>query len=417
MLALITILNRCHRFPGFVYQQARFSSDHKSIEIAVRPRKGSKAVCSQCHEPGPGYDKLPERRFEFIPFWGFLVFLLYSMRRVDCRRCQRVVVEEVPWGDRKRTLTRAYMLFLARWARRLSWKETAEAFRTSWEKVFDAVEHVVTYGLEHRVLGQIDAIGVDEIQYAKGHKYLTLVYQIDLGVTRLLWIGRERTIESFQGFFKVIGDEIASKIVFVCSDMWEPYLKVIREKCCEALHILDRFHIVAKMNKALDEVRAGESRRMLREGYMPVLKKSRWLLLKREENLKTEQRFRLRDILRYNLKTVRAYLLKEAFQQLWDYNAPYWAGEFLDEWCRQVMRSRIEPMKKIACSLRGHRELILNYFRAQKMFSSSVVEGLNNKAKLTMRKAYGFRTFRTLELALYHSLAKLPEPESTHDFF
>jgi transposase len=417
MLALITILNRCHRFPGFVYQQARFSSDHKSIEIAVRPRKGSKAVCSQCHEPGPGYDKLPERRFEFIPFWGFLVFLLYSMRRVDCRRCQTVVVEEVPWGDGKRTLTRAYMLFLARWARRLSWKETAEAFRTSWEKVFDAVEHVVTYGLEHRVLGQIDAIGVDEIQYAKGHKYLTLVYQIDLGVTRLLWIGRERTIESFQGFFKVIGDEIASKIVFVCSDMWEPYLKVIRERCCEALHILDRFHIVAKMNKALDEVRAGESRRMLREGYMPVLKKSRWLLLKREENLKTEQRFRLRDILRYNLKTVRAYLLKEAFQQLWDYNAPYWAGEFLDEWCRQVMRSRIEPMKKIACSLRGNRELILNYFRAQKMFSSGVVEGLNNKAKLTMRKAYGFRTFRTLELALYHSLGKLPEPEATHDFF
>ena len=87
------------------------------------------------------------------------------------------------------------MLFLARWARRLSWKETAEAFRTSWDKVFDAVEHVVTFGLEHRVLGQIDAIGVDEIQYAKGH---------------------------FQGFFTVIGDELASKIVFVCSDTWNP---------------------------------------------------------------------------------------------------------------------------------------------------------------------------------------------------
>src|SRR4029077_7172062 len=94
-----------------------------------------------------------------------------------------------------------------------------------------------------------------------------------------------------------------------------------------------------------------------------------------------------------------------------------WAGKFLDEWCRQVMRSRIEPMKKIARSLRQHRELILNYFRAQKMLSSGVVEGLNNKAKVTMRKSYGFRTFRCLELALYHSLGKLPEPESTHDFF
>src|SRR5947209_3765301 len=186
MLQLITILNRCHRFPGFVYQQARFSSDHNSIEIAVRPRQGSAAVCSRCHQPAPGYDQLSERRFEFIPFWGFLVFLLYSMRRVDCRRCEAVVVEEVPWGDGKRTLTRAYMLFLARWARRLSWKETAEAFRTSWEKVFDAVEHVVAWGLEHRTLGQIDAMGVDEIQYAKGLKYLTLVYQIDIGVIRAL---------------------------------------------------------------------------------------------------------------------------------------------------------------------------------------------------------------------------------------
>ena len=417
MLQLITILNRCHRFPGFVYRQARFSSDGTSIEIAVSPRMRSKAVCSGCHQVAPGYDRLAERRFEFIPFWGFLVFLLYSMRRVECPRCQAVVVEEVPWGDGKRTLTRAYMLFLARWARRLSWKETAEAFRTSWEKVFDAVEHVVTYGLEHRKLGQIDAIGVDEIQYAKGHKYLTLVYQIDLGMIRLLWVGRERTIESFQRFFHVIGDEVASKIVFVCSDMWEPYLKVIRQKCSEALHILDRFHIVAKMNKALDEVRAGESRRMAREGYAPVLKKSRWLLLKREENLKNEQRFRLRDLLRYNLKTVRAYLLKEAFQQLWDYNSPVWAGKFLDQWCRQVMRSRIEPMKKIARSMREHRELILNYFRAQKLFSSGVVEGLNNKAKVTMRRSYGFRTFRVLELALYHSLGKLPEPESTHEFF
>jgi len=416
-MELLTILNRCHHFRGFVYQQARFSADKKSIEVAVRPRRGSPAICSRCHQPAPGYDPLGERRFEFIPLWGFLVFLLYAMRRVDCRRCGAVVVEEVPWGDGKRTLTKAYMLFLARWARRLSWKETATVFRTSWDKVFDAVEYVVNWGLAHRELGQIDAIGVDEIQYAKGHKYLTLVYQIDLGITRLLWVGKERTIESFQGFFTTIGQEVASKIVFVCSDMWEPYLKVIREKCSEALHILDRFHIVAKMNKALDDVRAEESRRMHREGRMPVLKKSRWLLLKREENLAEEQRFRLRDLLRYNLRTVRAYLLKEAFQQLWDYTSVAWAGKFLDEWCHQTMRSRIEPMKRIARSLRQHRELILNYFRAQKLISSGVVEGLNNKAKVTMRKSYGFRTFHVLEMALYHSLGKLPEPEVTHEFF
>src|SRR5207302_8249253 len=98
-MELITILNSCHRFRGFVYQHAYFSADKKRIEVAVRPRKGSAAVCSRCHLPAPGYDQLAERRFEFIPLWGFLVFLLYTMRRVDCRRCGVVVVEEVPWGD------------------------------------------------------------------------------------------------------------------------------------------------------------------------------------------------------------------------------------------------------------------------------------------------------------------------------
>jgi len=126
-MELITIPNSCHHHRGFVYHHARFTPGNKSIEIAVRPRKRSAPICSRCHQPAPGYDQLSERRFEFIPFWGLLVFRLYSMRRVDCRRCEAVVVEDVPWGDGKRTLTNAYMLFLARWARRLSWEETSKS--------------------------------------------------------------------------------------------------------------------------------------------------------------------------------------------------------------------------------------------------------------------------------------------------
>src|ERR1035437_1699113 len=244
-MELTTILNLCHHHRGFVYYHARFGSDKKSVEVNVRPRAGSAAVCSGCHKPAPGYDHLPERRFEFIPVWGFLVFFLYSMRRVQCRHCGVVVEEEVPWSDGKHQLTKAYMLFLARWARKLSWQETAEAFHTSWEKVCFAVEYVVGWGLEHRTLEPIRAIGVDEIQYAKGHKYLTLVYQIDQGIIRLLWVGRERTKESFQQFFTFIGKELAAQIEFVCSDMWQPYLDVIRHNCSQALHILDRFHVEA----------------------------------------------------------------------------------------------------------------------------------------------------------------------------
>jgi transposase len=147
---------------------------------------------------------------------------------------------------------------------------------------------------------------------------------------------------------------------------------------------------------------------MAREGRIPLLKKSRWLLLKREENLKAEQRFRLRDLLRDNLRTIRAYLLKEAFQQLWDYSSPAWAGKFLDEWCRQTMRSRIDPMKKIACSLRQHRELILNYFRGQKLISSGGGGGLEQQSKNHHEKILRLshlRSTRTGPLSLARQVA------------
>lgn len=415
-MRLISILNQCHHFPGFVNETARLCAESKSIEVDVRARHGSKGKCSCCLRPGPTYDHLGVRRFEFVPFWGFMVFLLYRMRRIDCRDCG-VKVEAVPWGCGKHQMTTAYVLFLAHWARKLSWKETASSFRTSWDKVCQAVEVVVQWGLAHRTLGPISAIGVDEIQYSKGHKYLTLVYQIDAGCTRLLWIGKERTVATFEQFFDMIGPELTDKIEFVCSDMWRPYLRVIRERCSNALNILDRFHIVAKMNDAIDDVRAAESRKLAQDGLEPVLTKTRWCVLKRKENLTGNQRIRLRDLLQYNLQTVRAYLLKEQFQRFWDYDSPTWAGKFLDEWTTLVMRSRIEPMKKFAKTLRNHRELILNYFRAKKQFSSGVVEGLNNKVKVTMRKSYGFRTFRITEIALYHGLGKLPEPELPHRFY
>ena len=158
------------------------------------------------------------------------------------------------------------------------------------------------WGLEHRTLAPLRAIGVDEIQYGRGHQYLTLVYQIEAQCTRLLWVGKERTAESFQGFFTQIGKERAASIEFVCSDMWKPYLQLIKQCCPRALNILDRFHVVAKMNKAIDEVRAGEARQLVRDGYEPVLKKSRWCLLKRKENLTDLQRIRLRDLLRLQLE-------------------------------------------------------------------------------------------------------------------
>jgi transposase len=413
-----TILNHVQKFKSFVYGRVKWKEEgdgKKSLSVEVYARQNSHPICSGCGKPGPGYDKLEVRSFEFVPLWGMAVFFLYARRRVDCNGCG-VTVEAVPWAEGKQTLTRAYMQFLGGWAKRLSWKEVAEAFQTSWEKVFRSVEWIVDWGLEHRDLSGVTAIGIDEILWQRGYKFLTVVYQIDRHCKRLLWIGQDRSIPIVQGFFDRFGEPFAAGLKFIASDMWNTYLQVIAQKASGAIHVLDRFHIARHMNKAIDQVRAQEARRLKAKGKEPILKNSRWCLLKRPENLTQQQDIKLAELVRHNLQAVRSYLLKEDFQFFWAYRSSYWAGQFLDGWCRRTMRSQIEPMKKVARMLRSHRELMLNWFRAKGQISSGIVEGFNNKAKLTTRKAYGFRTFKAAEAALYHTLGALPEPETTHRF-
>jgi len=412
-----TLLNRVQKYKSFVYTDVKQLTDlgRLILLVSIVPRLNSQPECSRCGYAGPGYDTLKPRRFEFVPLWGIPVFFEYAMRRVSCPRCG-VVVEKVPWSEGKSHLTITYAWFLAKWAKRLSWKEVAVAFRTTWEHVYRSVQMAVHWGLENRDLGGITAIGVDEIQWQYGHKYLTVVYQINEGCKRLLWAGKGRTEETLRVFFAYLGEERSAALKFICSDMWKPYLNVIAERAKGALNILDRYHIMAKIGKAIDKVRAGEARKLREEGYEPVLKHSRWWLLKRPENLTEKEDTKLADLLRYNLKTVRSYLLKEDFQRFWEYVSPYWAGRFLEKWCTKVMRSRIEPMKKIARSLRSHKELIKNWFKARNEISLGAVEGLNNKAKVVTRKSYGFKQAEVLEIALYHALGQLPERESTHKF-
>ena len=152
-------------------------------------------------------------------------------------------------------------------------------------------------------------------------------------------------------------------------------------------------------------------------GLQPRLKKLRWALLKNRRNWTGTERRRMRALRTSGLAALRAYWLVAAFEHFWDYVSPSWAGKFLLGWCRRVRRSRLRPLIRVAHTLEEHRELLLNWFRAQRDYSGGVIEGLNNQVKLTFRKAYGFRTDRAREVALFHVLGKLPEPELTHRFF
>lgn len=413
-----SILRRVQPLPGFVYASARVHSTRAgpTVRVELRSRSGSKGCCGGCGRKRPGYDTLPSREFAFVPLWGMSVFFIYAMRRVECLKCG-VVVEMVPWATGKSPTTHAYTWFLASWAKVLSWKETARRFRTTWHAVFRAVEHAVRWGLEHRSLDGIESIGVDELSWKKHHKYLTLVYQIDHGCRRLLHIGRDRTAKSFSSFFDMLGETRTKAIRFVASDMWKAFLKVVRTRCGEALHVLDRFHVMQLMSKAIDKTRRDEVRSLRASGQQPYLTKTRWLLLKRSKNLKRSERGRLRELVTINLRTVRAYLLKEQFQRFWRYRSVAAATRFLEEWTRLAMRSRVEPIKTFARTLREHRYELQNWFIARGAFAAGATEGFNNKARITTRKAYGFRTYEHAEIALYHALGALPEPPwLTHRF-
>lgn len=307
---LKTILNRVQPFKSFVYGRAvlRDNPDGPELDVDVHERSNSRGSCGGCGKRRPGYDRQSMRRYEFVPLWGIRVFFQYAPRRLECKRCG-IRVEGLPWALGKRPLTKAYAWHLAKWAKRLSWSEVARAFHTSWHSVFESVEMAVNWGLAHRNLEGVLAIGIDEIAWRKGHKYLTLVYQIDTDNKRLLWIGQDRKIETLESFFTCFGTERSGKLKFICSDMWKPYLQVVADKASEAIHVLDRFHIVAHINKAIDEVRAAEHKEQTLAGNGDLLKNLRYAFLKHPENLTDKQVFRMADILQMNLKSVKSWLI------------------------------------------------------------------------------------------------------------
>jgi transposase len=428
-LILKTLLNHVEPLQGFVYEASqvihpvgrhRLGSVTKTpmIEIELRERQGSRGKCSRCQRPAPGYDRLELRRFQFVPLWGMATFFLYAPRRVQCRDCG-ICVEHLPWALGKRPLTRSFAWFLASWAKLLSWQEVSRTFKISWEGVFRSVEMAVDWGRARMELSGITALGVDEIHWRKG-KFLTLVYQINEGMKRLLFVAENREEKSLRKFFLWLGVERSALVRFICSDMWKPYLNVIAERAKGALNVLDRYHIASKMNQALDEVRAKETRAIVARTRLSkkqtVLTHSRWCLLKRPENLTAPQAIKLKELLHCNLRTIRAYLLKEEFQFFWEYLSPAWAEKFMDTWCNKAMRSRIEPMKRIARMIRSHKPLILNWFEARGQLSLGAVEGLNNKLKASIRKSYGFRTAKAIKVMLYHKLGALPDPQFIHRF-
>ncbi len=419
-----TLLRHVQDLAGYIVKSVRHTLDAPDpridIDLDIDPRR--KRRCSCCGRPGRIHDVLPQRQWHFVPLWNIPVFLHYAPRRVVCPRHGKPIVEAMPWNRGKSPYAAAYMRFLARWARRLSWKETAEIFSASWEAVRRSVEWVVAWGLEHRDLSGVTAVGIDELHHGRGKtslNFLTLVYQIDRGSRRLLWIGRSRTESTLrEGFDELekLQAGFLGGLKVVCSDMWKPFLKVVRERCGQALNVLDPFHVAKHLNEALDTVRRGEQSRLQDKTARKDAKGGRFLLLTRGTKVRGKARDKLKAVLASLGQTSRAWELKESFRRFWLYRSPAWASAYLKAWTTRAMRSRIEPMKKVARMLRNHEDLLINYFRAKRQYTNAMVEGMNHKARVALARSFGHRSFDVLKLVLYHNLGDLPEPHSSHKF-
>ena len=388
----------------------KVTEERGEIVVYLVPDRRCKVVCSCCGGQGPGYDTLKERCWKHVPFWGIPVSLVYAPRRVECSTCG-VRVEAMPWTQGKSPLSLPLSVVLATWSKLVAWKVVGELFGFHWNTVRKAVKNVVNYGLANRDLDNLIYIGIDEISRKRGHVYHTQVY--DLLEKRLLWSGEDRTSETLEAFFDYLGKDRCERIEAVCCDMWAPYIDAIKKRLPNALLVFDKFHIVRHLLDAVDKVRKEEAQKLKSEDP-ELLKKSRYIWLKNPWNLTDNQKVRLSDLEKLNLKINRAYLLKEAFRKFWDYSYKAWAKKYLNRWFWWATHSRLKPMRDFAWMVRRHQDDILNYFKVP--IDNGAVEGLNNKAKAISHRAYGYRTAETFKLALYHGMGKLPEPQLTHKF-
>jgi len=381
------------------------------IHVLIKPDRRYLPCCGRCANPGKFRDHRSKRQFQHMPVWGIAVYLSYTPRRVTCKHCQGVYVERMPWAAGKRRFTIAMACYLASWAKLLPWIEVARLFQCSWATVASSVAHVVEYGLANRDLTGITHIGIDEIARRKGHRYLTTVY--DLRTRKLIWAGEGRSEQTLKKFFEFLGSERTRQLKGVCCDMWMPYINVISSEVPNAVMVFDKFHIVRHLMQAVDQVRRNEIKEK-GDSHKQVLKHTRYIWLKNPWNLSSKQKQRLGALEKLNLKINRAYLLKECFRSFWSYKYKACAEKYLNKWFWWATHSRLKPLRNFAWMLRRHQTNILSYF--QLPITNGSVEGLNNKAKVISRRAYGFRSISGHINNLYHCMADLPWPYQLHSF-
>lgn len=388
-MRLTTVLRRLIAVTSIFVCGFEFTSG--GIILDIRPT-WRKPRCNTCQRRCSGYDTQAPRLWRHLSLGNLRIWLRYAPRRTNCTHCKTIRVEHLPWAYPNTGFTTAFEELCAYLAQVTDWTSVTKLLGIDWRTVGVIVGRVVERKLDPFRLEGLRRIGVDEFSYRKRHRYLTII--VDHDSRKVVWTGEGKGAVALARFFAEIGPEACQLLEAVTMDMSAGYRRAVLDHAPQATIVFDRFHVQKLAGEAVDEVR----RQIVREAddseLARAIKRSRWPLLKNAEDTTEKDERKLSDIEQTYKPLYRAYLLKEALRLALSRKQPWRARRDLLEWIGWAARSRLDPFKRLAKTIRKHLDGIVAYIELQ--LTNGLVEGINAKSRMISRRAYGFHSAHAL---------------------
>jgi transposase len=354
-------------------------------------------ACAVCGAPSPLYDHQPEREWRHLDTCQYRTILHASPPRTQCAE-HGVLVVKVPWAEPGSRFTALFEALAIEWLKHASQQAVGDRLQLSWDEIHGVMERAVKRGLARRKAEEIPQLGVDEKAFRKGHKYLTLVN--DLKRNRVLYVAEDREQSSLDGFWPTITDEQRTSVQAVALDMWDPYLASLKKHLPEAEKkiVFDKFHIAQHLGEAVDKVRRREHKVLKAEGD-ERLTGTRYDWLRNPGSMDDQQRREFAELRRSQLKTARAWALKENGMAMYEFVYEKPARKHFNWWYKWAVRSRLQPIKEVAAMLKRRFENIITYLRHR--ITNAASESLNAKIQWVKYTARGFRNKQNFINAIY----------------
>ncbi len=398
--------------PWYVGEVDLALSEQK-VRVYVELGSDAITVCPECGSPCPGYDRR-KRQWRHLDTMQYETLVIAEVPRVKCPD-HGVHQISVPWAEDTSRFTALFEALVINWLHEASFAAVSRQLRLSWDQVAGIQDRAVKRGLARRSLTSPRIIGVDETSFQKRHEYVTSVVDIDAGV--VLHVADGRTQAALDGFYQMLGEAGCTEIEAVAMDMWPAYINSTQEHVPEADRkiVFDKFHIAMHLGDAVDKVRRQEHRALLAQGD-DRLKKSKYLWLTNPANQNRKQKSAFQLLRHSELKVARAWAIKELAMTLWGYVSRGWAERMWKRWYSWAIRSRLEPIRKVARMIKRHWQGVINAVTSNITNASS--EGMNSKIQWIKRKACGYRNRERFRNAIYFHLGGLDlYPKAIHSTY